>query len=257
MNSVHEQCPGRDTKWPNSRGQVATSNPGCDLTLANPGRDLKAGSRLLFLPQTEQARSRSQNGVATPSLTGQVAMSIPCRNLLSVPPKQPRSRPQTGVETLLLLPSAESGREAKTKSRPSLRLTYVATSSSCSDFVSAHSGISRSRPLTLLPMSLPQNNVATSIPTGQITTQFSGCNSKRPSHVATSNPCRGANPSSPGRDTNWTSRPRLFWPRSRARCQGPGRALTLSCVAAPAMRTCCPVYHDPKSGSRPNTGIWQ
>ena len=42
---VVTQYPGRDTKWPNSLGQVVTSNPG--------------------RPQTGRPRSRPQSGVAT------------------------------------------------------------------------------------------------------------------------------------------------------------------------------------------------
>ena len=164
--------------------------------------------------QTEQARWRPQNDVATPSSTGQVVTSIPCRNLISAQPKQPRSRPQNGVATSFLLPSLEPGRDIKTRSRPSWRLPYVATSISCRDLVSATMGfpgrdaksqvmtshttthvatskmMSRhqlsSAPFLLrrdaifpcrdLPCCHPcrdlKNDVATSIPTGQITTQI-------------------------------------------------------------------------------------
>ena len=77
---VATQSPGRDTKWPNNLGQVATSNPSCDLKQADPGRDLKVGSRLRFPCQApcqvttsfpgrdlldDQARSRRQPHVAT------------------------------------------------------------------------------------------------------------------------------------------------------------------------------------------------
>ena len=56
-----------------------------------------------------------------------------------------RSRPQNGVATPFLLPSPKPGRDTETRSRPPWRPTYVATSISCRDLVSAHSGISRSR----------------------------------------------------------------------------------------------------------------
>ena len=58
---------------------------------------------------------------------------------------QSRSRPQNGVATPFLLPSPKPGRNTKTRSRPSWKLTYVATSISCRDLVSAQSRISRSR----------------------------------------------------------------------------------------------------------------
>ena len=90
---------------------------------------------------------------------------------------QSRSRPPNGVTTPFLLPSPRPGRNTKTRSRPSWRLTYVATSISCRDLVSAHSEISRSRRQNLgrdLPHCHPchdlKNDVVTSNPTGQITT---------------------------------------------------------------------------------------
>ena len=88
-----------------------------------------------------------------------------------------RSRPLNGVATPFLLPSPKPGSNTKTKSRLSWRLTYVATSISCRDLVFAHSGISKSRhqnPGRDLPHCFPcrdlKNDVATSNPTGQITT---------------------------------------------------------------------------------------
>ena len=51
----------------------------------------------------------------------------------------------SGRDTKLTQPLPRPGRNAKSRSRPSWRLPYVATSISCRDFVSAHSWISRSR----------------------------------------------------------------------------------------------------------------
>ena len=164
------------------------------------------------------------------------------------------SRLQYEVATTFLLPSFKPGRDTKTRSRSSWRLPYVATSISCRDLVSAHSGISRSRrqkpgrdlphcypcrdlkndvttstqlspifatsrrpfsmsqPPLLPPMSRPQNDVATSIPTGQnprssilrpTATQPGNDATSwsrphvQPNQVVTSNPCRDLNKSQP------------------------------------------------------------
>ena len=49
-----------------------------------------------------------------------------------------------GRDTKLTQPLPRPGRDAKYRSRPSWRLPYVATSISCCNLVSAHSGMSRS-----------------------------------------------------------------------------------------------------------------
>ena len=142
----------------------------------------------------------------------------PCRDIKSVSRHhsgQPRSRPQNGVATPFLLPSPKPGSNTKTRSRPSWRVTYVATSISCRDFGSAHSGISRSRrqnPSPDLPHCHPchdlKNDVATSYPTsqnprlsslrptatqpGRDATSWSRPH-VQPNQVTTSNPCRDLN----------------------------------------------------------------
>ena len=136
------------SRHPISTGQVATSN--------------RCRDQPLLLPQERPCRdpkpwSRHQTTTRQPE---------PCRDINSVSRHhsgQSKSRPQNGVATSFLLPNPKPGRDTKTRSLPSWRLTYVATSISCRDLVSAHSGISRSRcqkfrsrPPTLLPMSRPQ-----------------------------------------------------------------------------------------------------
>ena len=101
-----------------------------------------------------------------------------------------RSRPQNGVATPFLLPSPKPGLNTKTKLRPSWRLTYVATSISCRDLVSAHSGI--------FQVATPKIHVVTS-PTA--------------SHVATSN--RPSPISATSRHHFSMSRPPLLPPMSR------------------------------------------
>ena len=103
---------------------------------------------------------------------------------------------------------------------------------------------SMSQPPLLPPMSRPQNDVATSIPTGQITTQIfqvatpKGHPTSRPQiHVATPTPLVQVATLTGHRDLAFS---------------GPGRV-----HRAPALRTCCPVCHDPKSEPRPHVGIWQ
>ena len=107
--------------------------------------------------------SRHQNTTRQPE---------PCRDIKSVSRHHSalsRSRPQNGVVTPFLLPSPKPGRDTETWSRPPWRPTYVPTSISCHDLVSAHSRISRSRHQNL-GRNLPQchsccdlkNDVATS-----------------------------------------------------------------------------------------------
>ena len=91
----------------------------------------------------------------------------PCRDIKSVSRHHslpnPGSRPSKRGSDTVRQPSPKPGRNTKTRSRPSWRLPYVATSISCRDLISAESGISRSRhqnfrsrPPTLPPMSRPQ-----------------------------------------------------------------------------------------------------
>ena len=151
--------------------------------------------------------SRHQIGVATPLIPIQVATSKRGRDTISHASPKP-------------------GRNTKTRSRPSWRLTYVATSISCRDLVSAHSGISRlqrQNPGHDLPRYHPcrdnKNDVATSNLTCQYprspslrptATQLGGDTTSwsrphaQPNQVATSNRCRdlkGPNP----------QRPLFFW----------------------------------------------
>ena len=150
---------------------------GRDTNFNNPGRDLRLMSRPASSPPTETPLSRPKTLVATPNHQRQPE---PCRDIKSVSRHHSghsRSRPQNGVATPFLLPSPKPGRDTETRSQPSWRLTYVATSTSCRDFVPVHSVIPRSRrqnPSRDLPHCHPcrdlKNDVATSNPTGQITT---------------------------------------------------------------------------------------
>ena len=148
MNIVHEQCPNSDLNSVQVATPVQVATSHWPTQVATP-RDVTTS----FPPQAEQARSRPQNDVTTPSSTGQVATSILCRDLLDDPAyvatsssfrdlnsQQARSRRQFHVAT-------------------SWRLTYVATSNPCRDLPHCRSCRdikSISRPPTLLPMSRPQ-----------------------------------------------------------------------------------------------------
>ena len=120
-------------------------------------------SRPPFCPSKTAQVATSKIGVATPISIGHPE---PCRDIKSMSRHhsgQSRSRPPNEVATPFLLPIPKSGRNIKTRPRPSWRLLYVATSVSCRDLVSTHSGISRSRhqnsrlrPPSLPPMSRPQ-----------------------------------------------------------------------------------------------------
>ena len=149
------------------KAQVMTPN------FNRPGRDLKSMSRLASALPTETPLSGPKPWSRHQTTTRQPES---CRDIKSVSRHHSghsRSRPQNGVTTPFLLPSPKPGRNTKTRPRPSWKLTYVATSISCRNIVSAHSGISRSRrqnPGRDLPHCYPcrdlKNDVATSNPTG-------------------------------------------------------------------------------------------
>ena len=130
-------------------------------------------SRPPFCPTKTVQVATLKIGVATPISIGQ---QKPCRDIKSVSrhrSRHSRSRPQNGVVTSFPLPSPRLGRNTKTRSRPSWRLTYVAISISCHDLILAHNGFFKSRhqnPGRDLPHCHPcrdlKNDVATSNPTG-------------------------------------------------------------------------------------------
>ena len=170
MNSVHEQCPNSDLNSVQvaTLVQVATSH--WPTQVATP-RDVATS----FPSQAEQARSRLQNDVATPSSTGQVATSIQCRDIKSMSrPQFPTGQVATSIpccdlpycrpcRDINLCCDAVSAQPKQTRSRlqfhvaTSWRLTYVATSTSCCDlqlYFPGHNMNFMSRPRTL--QSLPQ-----------------------------------------------------------------------------------------------------
>ena len=138
VNNVHEQCPN--------------SNPNSDLNSA-----LHQAACPMSRPHFDVATSRQPES---------------CRDIKSVSRHHsgiPRSRPQNGVTTPFLLPSPKPGRtlcrDINFMSRPHWRQTYVETSTSCRDLLHCRPCRdikSMSRHPTLLPMSRPQNDVATS-----------------------------------------------------------------------------------------------
>ena len=132
MNSSHEQCPNSDL---NSAQNSALHQAACPMS--RPHFDV-ATSRQQETCRDIKAMSRHHSGI-------------------------PRSRPQNGVATPFLLLRPKPGRtlcrDINFMSRPHWRQPYVATSTSCRDLL--HCRPCRDIP-TLLPMSRPQNDVATS-----------------------------------------------------------------------------------------------
>ena len=131
---------------PGSLPQVATSK----LQVSTPnfnklGRDLKSMSRPASAPPTGKPLSRPKTLVATPN--HHKASRTMSRHQFSVAtPLKPLqvATSKWGCDTFSpAQPQARS--QHQTRSRPSWRLTYVATSISCRDLVCAHSGISRSQ----------------------------------------------------------------------------------------------------------------
>ena len=144
-----------------SSGRSACVGHAHSAQVVGAGRGRK--SRPPFCPIKTAQVAASKLWVATPISIGQPE---PCHNIKSVSRHhsgQSRSRPPNGVATPFLLPIPKSGRNTKTRPRPSWRLLYVARSVSCRDLVSTHGGISRSRhqnsrsrPPSLPPMSRPK-----------------------------------------------------------------------------------------------------
>ena len=137
-------------------------------------------------------------------------------------PRQPapRSRPHFDVATPRQPESCRDinrcrdttqtspGRDTKTRSRPSWRLPYVATSISCRDIVSAHSGPSRSRHQIHVATSHTATHVATSYPCRDAFL----LNQTRPGRDFISG--RDLTLTRPGRDLKVMSRPHIVFPRS-------------------------------------------
>ena len=120
-------------------------------------------------PQVQQARSRHHSHVATSFPANQNRPGRDLKNGVATPVSIGQLEPCRDINRCRDITQATPGRDTKTRSRPSWRLPYVATSISCRDLVSTHSGISRSqhqnsrsRPPLLLPMLRPQNDVVTS-----------------------------------------------------------------------------------------------
>ena len=148
MNSVHEQCSNSDLNSVQvaTLVQVATSH--WPTQVATP-MDVATS----LPPQAEQARSRPHNNVTTPSSTGQVATSIPCRDLLDdqayvatssscrdLNSQQARSRRQFHVATscrLTYVTTSISCRDTEIHVATSHIVAHVATSNPCRDVVSA------------------------------------------------------------------------------------------------------------------------
>ena len=150
--------------------QVATPNSN------RLGRDLKSMSRPAFALSTETPLSRPKTLVTTPN--HHTAARIMSRHQIGVAtPLKPLQVANSKRSRDTVSPAQSPSQVATRKSGhdPSWRLTYVATSISCRDLVSAHSRISRSRRPTpgrdlphcypcrdLKMMSRPQNDAATS-----------------------------------------------------------------------------------------------
>ena len=93
----------------------------------------------------DQARSRRQSHVATSLLPNQNCPGRDLKNGVATLVSIGQLEPCRDINRCRDTTQATPGRNTKTRSRPSWRLPYVATSISCRDLVSAHSGISRSR----------------------------------------------------------------------------------------------------------------
>ena len=108
---------------------------------------------------------------------------------------------------------------------------------------------SRSRPPTLLPMSRPQNDVATSHPSCNALKPKPGRDLKAKSRpqIAQSNLCQVATPKRMSQRQPLLVQVATPTGHRDLALPGPGRA-----HRAPALRAWRPVCHDPKSGSRPN-----
>ena len=191
MNSVHERCPNSDlNSAQNSALHQVRSCALCAHSVssrAHTARAVPMSWVLLRAQQTGRARmrlcrARSCACYACPRRDPMPRSRHPmttrqpesCRDIKSVLRHHlghSRSRPQNGVATPFLLPSPKAGRDTETRSRPLLEtnlcrdINFMSQPCFCPqwDFQVATPN-SRSRPPTLLPMSRPQNDVATSSP---------------------------------------------------------------------------------------------
>ena len=122
----------------------------------NPGRAHTARA----VPRSWELLSAQPTGRAHVARTASASRALAGRELVAT---RPGSMPQVatsrpGRDTKLTQPLPRQGRDVKSRSRPSWILPYVATSISCRDLVSTHSGIFKSRhknPGRDLPHCLP------------------------------------------------------------------------------------------------------
>ena len=174
------------------RLHVATSHIAAHVATSNLCRDAVSA-------QQKQTRSRLKFHVATSWRLTYVSTSTSCRDLIPAHSEISKSRSQTlGRE----IPQCYPCRDLKNDVTTSTQFSPISAKS--------RRHFSMSRPLLLPPMSRPQNDVATSIPTGQnprssilrpTATQlghdatFWSRPHVQPTQVMTSNPCRDLNKS--------------------------------------------------------------
>ena len=170
-----------DVATSHTAAHIATSNLCCDAVSAQP----------------KQTRSRLQFHVATSWRLTYVATSTSCRDLIPAHNEISRSCSQKPGRDL---PHCYPCRDLKNDVATSTQLSPITATS--------RRHFSMSQPLLLPPMLRPQNDVATSIPTGQNprssilrpTATQPGRDATswsrphvQPNQVATSNPCRDLN----------------------------------------------------------------
>ena len=119
---------GRDTQF-----QQARSRPQIDVATSLCSSHRNASVATQNLGRDTRPPQGSQNHVATSNRCRDTTENTLGRDL------------KTGSRHRFSCPAPSQVATSKTRSQPSWRLTYVATSISCRDLVSAHSGISRSR----------------------------------------------------------------------------------------------------------------
>ena len=136
MNSVHEQYPNSDPKQctVTKLGRVHSAHT------MKPGRE-----RTLRAQCPGRGRCCAQQAGRTHSQRRSRACWACAGHDTPRQPSPGRDLKTLGRNTKLTQPLPRPGRDAKSRSRPSWRLPYVATSISCRDIVFAHSGLSRSR----------------------------------------------------------------------------------------------------------------
>ena len=130
--------------------------------------------------------------------TGQVATSVPCRDLLETNPCRdiPHCRPYRDIKSMSRPPTLSPMSRHQIHVETSTTVAHVATSNPGRDTISARSGVSRSRrqtPSSDLPYCCPCRDLKNDVATSTQLSPIFATPRRNFFHVATSKCCRDIN----------------------------------------------------------------